>query len=149
MRTLTRTLALALGLFVFAGSTALAASQEKTEYKETKKDHKTIAKFVKKYDKAIAKGKTDKYDADIKEWAKNELADLRGMGVKTKDDKPEPTHPMEGPAPANDDKEGMLDRLADVLKEVRDRKNPEKRLESMKEAERMYGNWEERRAKRL
>ena len=38
MRSLTRTLAVAIGMSVFASAPALAASQEKIEWKETKKN---------------------------------------------------------------------------------------------------------------
>jgi hypothetical protein len=152
MGTLTRTIALAVGMTVFAGSTALAASQAKTEWKETKKDHKTIAKFVKKYEKAIPKGKDGKYEADIKQWAKDELADLRAMGVKTKEDKaPAPVHPQEqGNQPEPEEKkEGFNDKLVDVLKDIRDKPKAEGRLNAMKQAEQMYAKWEERRKAKI
>ncbi|MEZ4317078.1 MAG: hypothetical protein R3F61_06230 [Myxococcota bacterium] len=150
MRTLTRTLVLAAGL-AFTAAPALAASQAKTEYKEIKKDHKTISKLTKKYEKAIPKGKDGALTEDIREWAKNELADLRGMGVKTKEDKPDPVHPREAgnaPEPKKSDTP-WLDEIADILKDVRDTKEPNGRLAAMKKADSAYAKWESNKKAKL
>jgi len=147
MRTLTRSLVLGASLALFAGSVAVAASPAKTEWKEIKKDSKTIAKLTKKFEKAIPKGKTDKYVEDIRTFAKGELVEFRAKGVKTKD--PKPTHPSEGPSQAPPSNTPYLDKIADNLKDMRDSKNPQKRLAAMKKVSGAYAKWEARLKSKL
>ena len=143
-----RRVMLVLALSFAAAAPVSAASVEKTEWKETKKDKKTIDKYVKKYEKGIAKDKASKYDADIKAWAQGELADLRGMGIKTRK-KAKPQHPAEAPAPEPPSENPWFDELAQVLKDVRADGKPKMRLKAMKKASKMYGTWEQRRERKL
>ncbi len=141
-------LALAVGLA--AGAPAYAASQEKTEWKETKKDKKKVDKYLKKYTKAIEKGKTDKYDADIKEWAKRGLGGLRAVGIKTRKPAPQPQHPAEVPVPEPASETPWWDALVQALKDTRDTSGkPKMRKAALKRVAKMYGTWEDRRAKKL
>jgi hypothetical protein len=142
MRTILLATTLALSTALVAPATA-EANQLKAEWKETKKDAKTIAKLTKKYGKKAPKGKHTKYEAEIQAWAKGELQDLRAMGVKTKDAKP--VHPREGGGKEDMGRTEWQDKLVDTLKDVRDLRAPGKRLPAMQKATKMYEGWAERR----
>ena len=147
MRTILLVASLALSAALVAPTSAEAASQAKMEYKETKKDAKTIAKLTKKYEKKAPKGKHTKYEADIQAWAKGELQDLRAMGVKTKDAKP--VHPQNGGGEEDMGRSEWQDKLVAALKDVRDLRQPGKRLPAMKKTTRMYEGWAARRKAKL
>lgn len=154
MRTFVHAMILAAGLSLVAPTPTFAASPEakeqKGKVKDSKGDLKELDKVIKKYGKAVDKGKeTGELDETVMTIVKRELKELRQMGIKTNAEEPEPTtdgiHTL-APEPSE---HPWLEKFRDQLVAVRDAKNPKPRLKQLNELRGFFATRLERQEKKL
>lgn len=155
MRTMFRSLVLALGLALAAPTVSEAASpaakEQKLVVKDAKKDLKNLDKIIKGYSKAVDKGKdTAKVDEMASEMLKLELRELRRMGVQINVPDEKPRHPRDTrpPPPKEESDNPWLEKFRDQLLAVREAKNPKPRLKQLQELRPMFATRLERAERR-